>query len=984
MRGVIRAAALLLTLVTGFAGLVYEVAWQKYLATLLGSHGEATAAVLAIFLGGLALGYALFGRLTRWSVDRARRRSRPVRLLYLYALVEAGIGLYALLFPALFSIARALSLLGPSDHPGLGFAFDMGLSALLIGPPTVLMGGTIPILTLALARDVEQSTRVHAQVYGANTAGAFAGALAGGFWLVPWLGLDGVVYAMGCVNLVAAAIFAQLDRAASSLAPDLSQPSASQPVARFTAWAGVALLAGFAMMALQTTFNRMGALALGASQFTFAMVVAVFVLCIALGSLSVSALARIPRGLVVGTQWALVFSLFPLYLGMQDVPYWAHALRVLFRGVDPAFYAYQLLSFGAVLAVLAIPIGLSGALLPLLFHELRREVRDLGSVAGRLYAWNTVGSLLGALLGGYVLLFWLDLHHVYRIAMAALALGASILTVLVLRPQPRAVPALILLPTLGAIWLLPPWSPERLSSGLFRVRQPLPLSFAGPDELFEGRSERMGDVIFYDDDPVSSVAVLAGDEPKSHSIIVNGKPDGSLVGDYPTMALSALVPALMAERHERCFVIGWGTGVTAGELAALEETREVRVAEISRGVIEAAPLFDVGNLAASRNPKVKIRIGDAYRTLLRSENRYDVIVSEPSNPWVTGVEMLYSREFLEAARARLAPGGVYGQWFHVYESDVEVVGLVLRTYAAVFPRVSVWFALGSDLLLLGFDHPDRALDVRALEQRFRRPDFAAGFARVEIDSFPQLLAHELLPLGTLHATALRGDIHTLRHPILSYRAARAFFRGRGAWLPPYVTEAHARVATRNSLLRRYAGAGSSLSEEIFEAAALETCRLRRSAECATLFARWAFDHPGSPRLRAALAEARRLAGPGNASLGPRTLSGLQVLYGSPAPAIPEARAGVQAERLTNRFLSHYHHAAPFDRDVLEAAWSRCRGERCDERRRLMEQGLGMLDGAASARGSVDSTAQHRAPEPTNPAPELDPQTQGVSQHLESE
>ena len=145
----IRLTALLLTVLTGFTGLVYEVAWQRYLATLLGSHGEATAAVLGIFLGGLAVGYAVFGRASRWLVERARDGSRPVRLLSFYALVEAGIGIYALLFPLLFSAAQYLSLLSPIHHDALGFAFDVALSALLIGPPAVLMGGTIPILTLA-------------------------------------------------------------------------------------------------------------------------------------------------------------------------------------------------------------------------------------------------------------------------------------------------------------------------------------------------------------------------------------------------------------------------------------------------------------------------------------------------------------------------------------------------------------------------------------------------------------------------------------------------------------------------------------------------------------------------------------------------------------------------------------------------------------------------------------------------------------------
>ena len=942
----VRLTALLLTVLTGFAGLVYEVAWQKYLAALLGSHAEATAAVLAIFLGGLSVGYALFGRATRRLVERARSRGRPPRLLYFYALVEGGIGVYAFLFPVLFSLAQYLSLLAPVGQAGAAFAFDVLLSALLIGPPAVLMGGTIPVLTLALAGDVEHSTRVHAQIYGANTVGAFLGALAGGFFLVPGLGLDGSVYAMGCVNLVSAAIFARLDRAAASVAPDLSEPAAEAPVPRFAGWAAVALLAGFAMMALQTSLNRIGALAFGASQFTFASVVAVFVLCIALGSLAVSALPRIPRGLVVVSQWALLLLLFPLYWFLGDATYWAHLVRVLFRPLDPAFYAYQVFNFAALLVVLALPVGLSGALLPLLFHALRREARDLGAVAGRLYAWNTVGSLVGALLGGYVLLFWLDLHQVFRIAMAAVAVGATLLTLLVWRPQPAALPVVGLLPCLLAIAILPAWSPERLSAGLFRMRVASPVTFDGPDAVFERRSR--GELLFYDDDPTSTVSVYEPSQrPTNRSIVVNGKSDGALEGDYATMALSALLPALMADRHERCFVIGLGTGVTAGELAALEATREVRVAEISRGVIAALPFFDLGNQGTSRSPKVHIQRGDAYRALLRSTDLYDLIVSEPSNPWVTGVENLYSREFLQAARDHLAPGGVYAQWFHVYESDPEVVGLVLRTYASVFPQVSVWFALGSDLLLLGFDRPERALDVRALEQRFRQPDFSAGFARVKIDSFPALLAHELLPLGTLHASPLPGELHTLRHPILSYRAARAFFRGQHAYLPFYLEEAQVAVARRNSLLQRLADRDGVLPERVFEAAARETCRFQRREECATLVASWGHDYPESGRLRDTLAELRQEAGGKNPGLARARLANLDLFFAGKVPGGRNGLRRAQAERLTSTFVKHYHHAAPFDRRLLEAIWSRCQGKGCEESRRQVEERLGVMVPAES-------------------------------------
>ncbi|MBW2495303.1 MAG: fused MFS/spermidine synthase, partial [Deltaproteobacteria bacterium] len=667
--------------------------------------------------------------------------------------------------------------------------------------------------------------------------------------------------------------------------------------------------------------------------------------------------------------------LFPLYLALADVTYWAHVIRALFSSVNPAFYAYHLVTFLAMLAILAVPIGLSGALLPLLFHELRREVRDLGSVAGRLYAWNTLGSLLGALLGGYVLLFWLDLHHVYRIALGALVVGSAILGTLVLRATPRILTALAALPILVGLAFLPEWSADRLTSGTFRARDADYTSFRGPDAFFQRRNAG-GDVIFHDDDPTSTVSVR---RPKNNhenlAIVVNGKSDGSLKTDYPTMSLAALVPALMAEHYTRGFVIGLGTGVTAGELASLDENREVIVAEISRGVIAASPLFDHGNLAASKNPKIQIKRGDAYRALLRSQGDYDVIVSEPSNPWVTGVEMLFSREFLEAARARLAPGGVYAQWFHLYESDVEVVKLVLRTYASVFPDVSVWFTLRGDLVLLGFDRPTRALDVDALEERFEQPDFSQAFARVEIVSFTQLIAHELLPLGTLHAVEREGPIHTLRHPILSHLAARAFFPGERSPLPLYVDAEHRNVSVRNSLLRRYGEVTDAYPEELLEAGARENCRFLRMKECMTFFARWAHDHPHSLRRQAVLAEMRRVAKSRQMDLAPNEVGDVQRLFDRKfgASALPYPRV----RELVRLYAAHYNHAVPFDEDVLDDIWSHCQDLRCGTTRRKIEQMLkgGSWDIAPIAERSVTPRVRRRSRDASDTTPDSSPESE---------
>ena len=250
----IRAVALVLTALTGFSGLVYEVAWQKYLATLLGSHSEATAGVLAIFLGGLSVGYWLFGQVTRRVVAAAERAGKPPRLLLLYGLIEGGIGVYVIAFPWLFRAVQQLSYAIPHGAAGFGFAIDVALSALLIGPASILMGGTIPILTQGLSRSLEDATRFHAFVYACNTAGAFAGALATGFYLIPRLGLENVMYAMGLINLSAGGLFLLFGirgRQVVSLAQESPEEGGAKlRVEGLVAYASVALLTGFAMMAM--------------------------------------------------------------------------------------------------------------------------------------------------------------------------------------------------------------------------------------------------------------------------------------------------------------------------------------------------------------------------------------------------------------------------------------------------------------------------------------------------------------------------------------------------------------------------------------------------------------------------------------------------------------------------------------------------------------------------------------------------------------
>ncbi len=295
-----------------------------------------------------------------------------------------------------------------------------------------------------------------------------------------------------------------------------------------------------------------------------------------------AALPRIPPSFLLLDFALLILLLYLIHPVLGSAPFWAHVLRTLFSSNNLAFYPYYLAGFVGILALIGPAVVLSGAALPLIFHHLRQREGDLGAVAGTIYGWNTAGSLLGALLGGYLLLFWLDLDQVYRIAVASLGVATALLFVRFYGVS-RLAGAAVLAGTLGALFVMKPWDPHLLAAGLFRYRQLVPVTPYEPDTVLRWAQQNTT-LLAYEDDPTASVAVLEARPTstlRSLAIINNGKSDGSTFFDYPTMGLAALLPALVTERLEDAFVIGYGTGVTVGELAALRSTRKVVVAEIS-------------------------------------------------------------------------------------------------------------------------------------------------------------------------------------------------------------------------------------------------------------------------------------------------------------------------------------------------------------------------------------------------------------------
>jgi hypothetical protein len=308
---------------------------------------------------------------------------------------------------------------------------------------------------------------------------------------------------------------------------------------------------------------------------------------------------------------------------------------------------------------------------------------------------------------------------------------------------------------------------------------------------------------------------------------------------------------------------------------------------------------------------------------------------------VTGVEMLFSREFLLAAREKLSPSGVYAQWFHLYESDRQSVELVLRTYLSVFEHVSLWFTMHSDLVIMGIRDPERALDVDAIRARFGQPDFQAGFGRVDIFNLAAVFAHERVPLGVLNGLELEGPVQTLRHPRLSHLAAKAFFRGSSGEIPELIRPRDVRVGRENSLLRRLTG-GKNPPPVVLGVAASENCRFDLAAACATFMAKWKYDRPDSGRMAPVLAKLRKK--PQNAGqLRKESINNLVFFFGGERANPRENHTLAFARKQTNRYLKHFSLAVPFDRRVLEEIWRECDTPPCEQARRDLETVVGPLD-----------------------------------------
>ncbi len=791
-----------LLLLTGMTGLLDEVVLGRLLALHVGSSGAAQAVVLATFLGGLSAG--------AWLTDRvfAARLQEPRTALRAWAGLEAFIGLWATTVPwladALFAALEPLAQRLPAGG-GADVALSMTGAVVSTLPLTTAMGATLPVIALAVGGAVGPAgVGLLSRCYAVNAAGGALGAWIAGFWAIEALGLHAPLAIGGASNLLVAAIAWLLARnlpLASERPVDAGAPAARVAADRGAAPAMVLVVAAFAtgMVTLvdEVVWVRMAALLLGASAQAFAWMLVIVIVGVAGGSaLATAAIERGQAGrrvLVASQAAAGVFGLI-LALRLAALPDELLVQRLSIPP-KPENYGWWLLQGGGWLALHLLPAALA---LGASFPSLLAAACEAGAALPRATAWllgaNTAGNLAGALTGGFLWMPLLGLERVLVLgaaasfAVAGLALGtrragASGEDAAAGRRDGHAARAAFALAAVVAlVGLVAPPDVGLLYHGLYRTRaQPgRPL----PSRDHRDPTERS---VFREDGKDASITVdgFRHGDAWALTFATNGKPDGSSAESL-TQAGLGLVGLLAAPEARDVFVVGLGTGQSAAAAAALDGAR-VRVAELSPAVLDVARLFADFNGDVLAQPNVHIEIADARTVLQRSApGSFDMIVSEPSNPWVVGVPDLFTVETFDLVRRALRPNGVMVQWLQSYEMSDETFRSVLCTVATAFPEVRVVRLEPGDVALVAAmaplpdDQVANALDLVATRlQGERLQAWLSALPDPRLfHSLDELLALEIAGPARVRAFCAGFDAPlTLARPRIEYQAPRDFFAG---------------------------------------------------------------------------------------------------------------------------------------------------------------------------------------------------------------
>ncbi|MFI5253447.1 MAG: fused MFS/spermidine synthase [Bacteroidota bacterium] len=798
----IKFIVILLFIFSGICGLIYEVAWSKYLSLFIGNTAYSIMIVLATFMSGLALGSYYWGK----YADRSTNR------LKLYGMLELAIGVYCLFYPLLIGIcekifvAAATGLDAASDQVLLLLLkFLLSFTTLII--PTFFMGGTLPVLTKFLTRTIRDAGKDVATLYYINSMGAVFGAGLAGFFLIRLYSLDGAVAIAAVLNLLIGSIALIVARKVQGIGePEIIPAEVLEPTDQPSAPSIVRLaiitaaMSGFIAMVYELTWTRLLANILGSSTYSFSLMLIAFISGITLGSWIVSLVIGRIKNLTLflglcqlGTAVAMIATL-PFY---ERLPYYLTKISFLLSNKPENFPYFLACEFLFCFILMIIPTSLSGMSLPIASRIASNDLRLLGKSIGGIFSINTIGTVGGALIAGLLLIPQFGIKATIEIAVLLnIFLGLGIVFYdgrLPLRWR-IGIASFVAIIGIGYRVEFPSWNQHIAVSGVFRSL--FLMNYPSFEDMKEGFS-RLNKILWYKEGLNANVAIVEtplGDKIQK-SLIINGKADASTISDLPTQILLAQTPLLMAPDSGDALVIGLGSGITCGS-ALRHPLRSLDCVEISSEVVECNSFFTSENHDFLRDPRTKLYVDDAITFLKIGKKKYNCIISEPTNPWIAGVGNLFSLEFFNLCRDRLQPGGVLTQWFHTYDQDNKILRIILRTIGKSFQNVSIWKISDLDMLLVASNSP-LPLDINSIENKIAKTAIKEELARINLFDVSTFLSLQVT--SKIDPDILSGDeeINTEKRPLLEFDAPVALF-------------SHAGITLIDSMDQRFSPSGATL------------------------------------------------------------------------------------------------------------------------------------------------------------------------------
>jgi spermidine synthase len=633
------------------------------------------------------------------------------------------------------------------------------------------MGGTLPAFARGILGSPAGAGKGIGRIYGINTFGAAAGTLGVGYFLLPAFGVRITIFAGAAANLISGAVAFLLSGGAAPAQPSIPNdpeivpdPLLPDRFGKKVLWALAA--SGGVGMLYEVVWTRSLILVIGSSTYAFSAILFTFLLGIAGGAFLYARLRGTDhQRLFAMIQFGIALFGFLLLRAFDLLPGLFHALL---KGARESFPRVELLQLGTTSLVMLGPTVLMGMTIPCAVEWVGGGVRELGKDFGRCYAWNTAGAIVGTSVAGFLLIPHLGAQKSLCLGFAInVLIGFAILPVA--SRTRKAALGLVLTAVCTAVFLSPSWGKGILSSGAY-------LRGNGPD------AERWSvpedpDVLFFREGINSTVSVIR--EPDgSMGLRINGKTDANNSWEMETLANTANIPMLLHRNPKRVAIIGLGIGVTAGAAAGYPGVDQIDVVELEPAVAEASTFFRQENRNVLQDRRVALHFHDGRSFLKAAKGSYDVVISQPSNPWIAGIATLFTREFLSTVGGRLGDGGIYCQWVQGFRISASEMKILARTFLSVFPDATMWLAGPSAYLLLGGE----GATGDPLEEAV--PSLQGGaaalpvFARFLGSTAPEgLIARFLMGPRELRAYAGEGPLNTDDLPVLEFSAPRSLYGG---------------------------------------------------------------------------------------------------------------------------------------------------------------------------------------------------------------